>query len=187
MNKDIRKREATGYILGCILAANFSVDELEYFSRMGLISPVLTSRDGESYDRGEGQKLALAHMSRFPYDDKNDLLMAYGAASSGDVITRQALGPSGKDSFFENATDLLASVAGAWNALKTYVGFDKNDDRILINRNGEVGSFVGPGNDDPNAFELGNSFMKDEKSYGVIVNANGAKQDPFGPLSQVMG
>lgn len=168
------------YILGCILAAKFSPEELEYLATNGLISRKLVyTPTGAMYDRGMGQKLAMAHMSRLPLDDRNDLLLWWLSDAQAEVLPMAVLGNPGVDDLSTDLVDAVTKFGSLINYVKSFVGVDKVDDRMLLDAEGNATTGT---TDEPNEFHIRNNFVDNPHAYGVIINPSGSKSDPFSPL-----
>lgn len=167
-------------MLGCILAAHFSPEELEFFAQHGLISRrLIMTPNGTAYDRGMGQKLSMAHQSRLPLDDRNDLLLWYLSDAQSEVLPMAVLGNPGVDDFSTDLVDAISKFGSLINYVKSFVGVDKVDDRMLLDAEGAQTTGT---TDEPNEYSIRNNFIDNPHAYGVIINPSGSKSDPFGPL-----
>jgi hypothetical protein len=137
----IAKRQALQNMLACILKCHFTYEEIVELRSNGVTwDSVIGSALYDDASRGNGQKLSLALKSRWPYDDSNDLLVAWWHEYTNTYLTRRALGLPGVDNILENLGDTLQKVAFTLTEGLDALGLVQNK-RSGIGLDGKISGF----------------------------------------------
>lgn len=120
----LEKAQALKRIFSRVLKATFTKEELIYMRANGVsLTEVIEGGFYDDESRGDGQKSILSLMSRWPLDDRNDLLVVYGRDTANMICPRKDLGMANSDSLLENVADLPSVLVNKLADLSKALGF----------------------------------------------------------------
>lgn len=134
----LEKSLALKRIMARVLKAAFTREELIYMRAQGVsLSDVIEGGYYDDESRADGQKMTLSLMSRWPLDDKNDLLVVYARDTANMITPRKELGIPNSDSLLENIGDLPAQLTQKLADLGQVLGFVETE-RLMYDLDGKI-------------------------------------------------